>query len=107
MKNPKVGGGKVSESNFNSGFKIDQIELSKQRKHYGDHLKWTTNEIEFRDSKTAKSRKYAQYLNCTNPITSPKISLDGPTRRHYHVRFHKIKAIERKERANCSFEVDE
>jgi len=38
MKAPKAGGGRVSASNFNSGFKIDEVELLKQRKHFGEHL---------------------------------------------------------------------
>lgn len=54
------------------------MELTNQKKHYGTHLSRTTKEIKFRDSKTAKSRKYAQYLNCTNPVVSPKLSLGWP-----------------------------
>lgn len=80
-----MGGGKVSKSNFSRGFKIEKVELTNQRKHYDEHLMQTTNEIQFRDSKTAKTRKYAQYLNSVNPLTQPKVSLDKPTRRHYHV----------------------
>jgi hypothetical protein len=88
MKAPKSGGGKVAKSNFLRGFKVDNVELGDQRKHYGRHLEKTTAEIKFRDSKTAKTRKYAQYLNCVNPINEPKVSLDEPTRRHYKVWFN-------------------
>ena len=93
MKPAKVNGGKVLVSNFSKGFKIDNVALEKQRKHYANHLQQTTKEIQFRDSKTAKSRKYAKYLNCVNPITAPKFSLDKATRRHYHVSYYLINFI--------------
>ncbi len=54
--------------------------------HYDKHLERTSKEYKFRDTKTAKSRKYAQYLNCTNPVATPKIHFQKPMKKYYHVR---------------------
>ena len=87
MKGPRRNGGQVAKSNFSRGFQVHKVELVDQRKHYGDHLERTTTEHQFRDTKTAKSRRLAQYLNCVDPINKPKVSLDEPTRRHYKVNY--------------------
>jgi len=82
LKPAKLNGNRTSVSNFNKGFKVDRVELTAQRKHYGKHLARTSKEIKFRDSKTAKTRKYAQYLNCTNPVAAPKIHFQKPMKKY-------------------------
>ena len=85
-----MSGSRLTENNFSGGFKVDKVELAAQRKHYANHLERTTAEHKFRDSKTAKSRKYAQYLNCTDTVRKPKFSLEKKYRKTYHVRLYLI-----------------
>lgn len=86
MKPPKTSGNLTSASHFSGAFRVDCVELFRQRKHYDNHLARTSKEHKFRDSKTQRSRKYAQYLNCTNPVAKPKIHFQKPMRKYYHVR---------------------